>query len=101
MSKGLRRLRFPGKQRPYRVRIREGKNSFRTALLFGKNPRKAAKRSDGGRILSVTKISRDEILKIGDFFKLGKRLMEEFRKEESNGRNPNPNPEGNESRGES
>ncbi len=89
MSNGLRRLRFPGKQRPYRVRVRKGKDSFKTALLVGRNPKKAGSRSDGGRILSVTKISREEILKIGDYFKLGKRLMDEFRQEESNGRDPN------------
>ena len=85
---GLKRLRFPGKQLPYRVRIREKKNSFRTAFLKGRNPKKAAGGADGGRILSVTKVSREEILKIGSFFSLGKRLMEEFRKEERNGRSP-------------
>jgi len=93
MSKGLKRLRFPGKQVPYRVRVREGKNSFKTAFLSGRNPKKVAKGADGGRILSVTKVSMEELLKVGSFFQLGKQLMEEFRKEENNGR-------GEESRGE-
>lgn len=88
MPKSLRRLRFLGKQRPYRVRVREKKNSFRTALLSGRSPKKAAGRSRGGRILSCTKIGIEEYYKIGDFFKLGKQLMEEFRQEERNGRNP-------------
>jgi len=84
---GLKRLRFPDKQKPYRVRVREGKNLFKTALLKGRTPKKAAKSSNGGRILSVTKISREEILKVGSFFRLGKQLMDEFRKEENSGRN--------------
>jgi len=86
MSKGLKRLRFPGKQVPYRVRVREGKNSFRTAFLKGRSPKKVAKGTNGGRILSVTKVSMEELLKVGSYFQLGKQLMEEFRKEENNGK---------------
>ena len=67
----------------YRVRVRQGKGLFRSTLVVGRNPRKAAGKSQSGRILSITKVSMEELLKVGSYFELGDRLMKEFRKEES------------------
>ena len=68
------------KVRAYRVRLKKD-GHFQTKLIQARSPREAASRSLG-RVLSSSKVSTEELLQIGDYFKLGDQLMKEFQKEE-------------------
>ena len=69
------------KSRAYRVRTKEG-GGFRTRLVQARSSKKAASGSKlKGRLLSSSKVSMEELLKVGDYFKLGDQLMKEFREE--------------------
>jgi len=75
------------KERVYRVRTKKKKSVFRSALFTGRRPRDAGDRSKSrNRIISVTKIGMEELLKVGDFFRLGPQLMREIREEERQAR---------------
>jgi hypothetical protein len=69
--------RKANKDRPYKIRVKMN-GHFRSTRLFSKNTRSAASRVKG-RILSVSKISPEEIGRYGEFFTLGDKLMREFR----------------------
>lgn len=81
------------KKLAYRVKVKED-GQFKTHLIPSRNPKKAASKVHG-RVLSSSKVSMEELLKIGDFFKLGDRLMKEFdeerRKDETIKRNQEQN----------
>jgi len=64
----------------YRVRTKVSGGFFGSRMLQGSSVRKRSNKSNGSRILSVTKVSPEEILRIGEFFKLGENLMKEFQK---------------------
>ncbi len=66
----------------YRVRTKED-GRFRTRLVQARNPRKAASQSKvKGRLLSSSKVGLEELLGVGEFFRLGAQLMKEFEEEE-------------------
>ena len=63
----------------FRVRTKEG-GLFRARLVPATSSKKAAS-GKKGRVLSSGKVSMEELLKVGDYFKLGNRLMKEFSEE--------------------
>lgn len=67
------------RSKAYRVRVKKD-GHFQTRLVQARSPRGAASRGKG-RVLSSSKVSMEELLKVGDYFKLGKQLMEEFAEE--------------------
>ena len=70
--------RHTRKERGYRVKVKSG-DSFRSTRLLSGSQENAASRVHGGRILSVTKVSPEEVGRYGEFFKIGATLMREFR----------------------
>lgn len=73
------------KQQAYRVRVKKGER-IQSSRLVSSDPRNAASRIQSGRIVSVTKISPEEIGRYGEFFRLGPALMKEFAEERRQGR---------------
>ena len=79
----------------YEVRIREcieppkffdgrwqsGKYTKKSKFYRVRDPGDAAKKYKGpGQIMHVEKVSREKLLGIGEFFKLGDQLLQEFKK---------------------
>jgi len=68
----------------YEVRVREasgsGEGVKKSKFYFERGPAEAARHYRGkGTVMSVSKVSKEQALGIGDFFKLGGDLLEELR----------------------
>ena len=84
-----------GRETAFRVRVKDGA-SFKSSRLLSRSHRNAASRVNSGRIISVTKISPEEVGRFGDFFRIGRDLMREFRtgrREENVNTQANRNPQ--------
>jgi len=73
--------RHTRKEEVFRVRTKHG-GLFTSYLVLDRTNDKAASKAIGGRIVSVSKVSPEELTKTGEFFTLGDQLMKEFRLED-------------------
>jgi len=74
-----RQNRRDGSKRFFRVRVKkDGGRGFQSFRLPARSHRDAASKARDGRIVSVSKVSPEEILRIGEYFSLGDKLMKEF-----------------------
>jgi len=64
----------------YRIRTKSNGGFFGSQMFLGPSARQLGSRHHKGRIVSITKVSSEEILRLGEFFRLGETLMKEFRK---------------------
>jgi len=64
----------------YRVRTKSNGGFFGSQMLLGSSARQLGSRHHKGRIVSIAKVSPEEILRLGEFFRLGDILMKEFKK---------------------
>ena len=72
--------------RSLRVRIKKSEH-FVSYLVASNSPGNASSRvPPNGRVISVTKISPEEVLKVGEYWKIGSDLMREFKQDRVNAR---------------
>ena len=70
----------------YQVRVREriglGQWIKKSKFFFARSSGDAAKKyRGGGTVMWAEKVGRDRLIGVGDFFKLGDKLLKEFREE--------------------
>lgn len=73
-----------GRKLAFSVRYREKDGSVKSRLMFAPKLKKG-KVTSNGKVLSVKKVSRESMLKVGEYNDLPEKLMREFSRNGKNG----------------